>query len=144
LSRTYENIRTENIPGRQGTTEKRSTNVPGGEGKVEPLLEEHVEIFLNEATCHQNNIQLFNMRKNCLVDENLEISQCSLQNSRIIPQFRVLDKVEVESFVDRRDAIRDLSSVCDHHGTNMFDYVRDVSKGTMRRSGPGYFSIDSE
>ena len=79
-----------------------------------------------------------------MVDENLEISQCSSQNGRIIPQFRVLDKVEAESFVDRRDPIRDLSSVCDHHGTDMFDYVRDVSKGIMRRSSPGYFSIDSE
>lgn len=108
------------------------------------LLEEHVEVFLNEALRHQNNIQILNMRKCCLIDENSEIAQCSFQYGRIIPMVRGLWGVEGESFADCRDPIHDLSSVCYHHGTDMFDYVRDVSKGMIRHSNPGYFSIDSE
>ena len=99
---------------------------------------------LNKAMRHQNNIQLFNVRKSRLADENLEIAQCLFQNGTIIPQVRALVEVGAESFVDRRDPIRDLSSVCYHHGTDIFDHVRDVSKGILRHSSPGYFSIDSE
>jgi hypothetical protein len=38
FSRTDENIRTENIPGRQGTTEKRSKHVPEEKEKQSPYL----------------------------------------------------------------------------------------------------------